>query len=214
MSMITFIGLAGGVGTTTLALSAARACRLAVLVDLDLAGGDAAYRAGLHPSTSIADVAVLDPDHLDQSHIAALTFPLTEGSGLIASPAHPLLAERLPTAAVERVLDLCAPGGTVVVDAGGQLTAAAVVALARSTTVVLVGRNDDWCVRQVAIHRELLAGSGLMPEIRVASGRSRLGSRRFAARCGDAGMAFDPRVLTSRAGLTLPMRLSAIGGGA
>ena len=73
--MYTFVGVKGGVGTTTAAINFAAICakhgKSTVLVDLDMDSGDAACYLGLRHQYSFADV-VENLDQLDQAMLEGI----------------------------------------------------------------------------------------------------------------------------------------------
>jgi pilus assembly protein CpaE len=87
--MYTFVGVKGGVGTTTAALNFAALCarqnKSTVLVDLDLESGDAAGYLGLSHQYSMADV-VDNLDQLDQAMLEGIMARDPLGFSVLCAP--------------------------------------------------------------------------------------------------------------------------------
>ena len=87
-----FVGAKGGVGTTTVAINAAAAISRAaggtLLIDLNLAGGDAAVLLGADPRFSVLD-ALANTDRADETFFRGLLTDTPCGLPLLASPAAP-----------------------------------------------------------------------------------------------------------------------------
>ena len=87
--MYTFVGVKGGVGTTTAAVNFAALCarqnKSTVVVDLDMDSGDAAVYLGLRHQYSIADV-VENLDQLDQAMLDGITTRDPLGFSVLCAP--------------------------------------------------------------------------------------------------------------------------------
>jgi pilus assembly protein CpaE len=87
--MYTFVGVKGGVGTTTAAVNFAALCarqnKSTVLVDLDMDSGDAAVYLGLRHQYSIADV-VDNLDQLDQAMLDGIVTRDPLGFSVLCAP--------------------------------------------------------------------------------------------------------------------------------
>src|SRR5438132_9410283 len=87
--MYTFVGVKGGVGTTTAALNLAALCakqnKSTVLVDLDMDSGDAASYLGLRHQYSLADV-VGNLDQLDQAMLDGIVARDPLGFAVLCAP--------------------------------------------------------------------------------------------------------------------------------
>lgn len=88
-SMYTFVGVKGGVGTTTAAINfaaiSAKQGKSTVLVDLDLDSGDAASFLGLRHQYSLADVAE-GLDQLDQAMLEGIMARDALGFSVLCAP--------------------------------------------------------------------------------------------------------------------------------
>ncbi len=87
--MYTFVGVKGGVGTTTAALNFAALCarqnKSTVVVDLDMDSGDAAVYLGLRHQYSLADV-VENLDQLDQAMLDGIVTRDPLGFSVLCAP--------------------------------------------------------------------------------------------------------------------------------
>src|SRR5207253_8868538 len=87
--MYTFVGVKGGVGTTTAAVNFAALCakqnKSTVLVDLDMDSGDAASYLGLRHQYSLADV-VENLERLDQAMLEGIMARDALGFSLLCAP--------------------------------------------------------------------------------------------------------------------------------
>ena len=87
--MYTFVGVKGGVGTTTAAVNFAALCarqnKSTVLVDLDMDSGDAACYLGLRHQYSLADVAE-NLDQLDQAMLEGIMARDPLGFSVLCAP--------------------------------------------------------------------------------------------------------------------------------
>src|SRR5499427_10777304 len=87
--MYTFVGVKGGVGTTTAALNFAALCarqnKSTVLVDLDMDSGDAAVYLGLRHQYSLADVAE-NLEQLDQAMLDGIVTRDPLGFSVLCAP--------------------------------------------------------------------------------------------------------------------------------
>ena len=90
-----FIGAKGGVGTTTIAVNVATALRKlskqrTLLIDLNLACGDAAVFLGAEPRFSVVD-AIENRHRLDSAFFHGIALPTKAGPDLLASSDRPTL---------------------------------------------------------------------------------------------------------------------------
>jgi pilus assembly protein CpaE len=87
--MYTFVGVKGGVGTTTAALNFAAVCgkqgKSTVLIDLDMDSGDAACYLGLRHQYSLADV-VENLEQLDQAMLEGIMARDPLGFSVLCAP--------------------------------------------------------------------------------------------------------------------------------
>ncbi len=87
--MYTFVGVKGGMGTTTAAVNFAAMCarqnKNTVLVDLDMDSGDAACYLGLRHQYSLADV-IENLDQLDQAMLEGITARDPLGFSVLCAP--------------------------------------------------------------------------------------------------------------------------------
>jgi MinD-like ATPase involved in chromosome partitioning or flagellar assembly len=136
--VVVLLGAAGGAGTTTCAVALAAGLPGAVLLDLDLAAGDAA---------AVAGARVAEPDAL----LTLATTPAGAAGGIatrlatggccpvLPAPALPEQADLVDEVGIARVLDARgAAGATIIVDAGQRIGVETVPALERADVVLIV----------------------------------------------------------------------------
>ena len=135
---IVLIGAAGGCGTTTCAVALAASLEHGVLLDLDLASGDAAAVAGARVEAAdallaLAYAAAVGPDELHAQ--------LAVGSSLrvLPAPALPEQADLVDEGGVARVVDAIRQAGLQsVADAGSRVGVETLPALERASAIVIV----------------------------------------------------------------------------
>jgi pilus assembly protein CpaE len=176
-SVITVAGASGGVGTTSLAVNLA--CRLAadennsvVLIDLDLALGDADVFLDAIPDYTLADVA----QNISRLDFALLKRSLTKHtSGLYLLPRPVQLQDvRLITLEdMERVLGLLKATFThLVLDVSKSFSELDFVAMRSSDTVLLVSQLDLPCLRNIVrLMMSFEETEGLTDKIRIIVNR-------------------------------------------
>ena len=137
------MGVKGGVGTSSLALSLAwvasqsTSARVA-LVDLDLASGDLAALVDLEPNRSLLHVAQ-DFERLDGLLMDSFLAEVAPGLRLLAAPGDPVSAEEIKGQHVERALSfLLADHSLVVADLPPRVDEACLAALDRAELLLLV----------------------------------------------------------------------------
>ncbi|MCF8032503.1 MAG: P-loop NTPase [Desulfarculaceae bacterium] len=137
------MGVKGGVGTSSLALSLAwvasqsTSARVA-LVDLDLASGDLAALVDLEPNRSMLQVAQ-EYDRLDSLLMDSLMAEVAPGLRLLAAPGDAVAAEEIKGAHVERALGLLLSDHSLVVaDLPPRVDEACLAALDRAKLLLLV----------------------------------------------------------------------------
>jgi len=137
------MGVKGGVGASSLALSLAwvasqsMGARVA-LVDLDLAGGDLAALLDLEPTRSMLHVTE-EFERLDNLIMDSLMVDAAPGLRLLASPGDAVAAEEIKGMHVERALDfILAEHALVVADLPSRVDEASLAALDRAKLLLLV----------------------------------------------------------------------------
>jgi len=105
--MYTFVGVKGGVGTTTAAINFAAICakqnKSTVLVDLDMDSGDAACYLGLRHQYSMADAAE-NLDQLDHAMLEGMMVRDALGFFVLCAPEE---VERSRTIGADHVREIC-----------------------------------------------------------------------------------------------------------
>lgn len=145
--VITVLSPKGGAGKTTVATNLAvgiarRAAGLTALVDLDLCFGDVASALLLDPKHGIGQLARA-ARALDDAAVKMLLTPHPTGLHVLCAPDDPVEGDEVRGGDVVAVLDvLAADMPYVVVDTGAGMDEAALLAVERSTDLVLVGAMD------------------------------------------------------------------------
>jgi cellulose biosynthesis protein BcsQ len=150
---IVVIGASGGCGATTCAVALAAATPRAVLVDLDLASGDAAAVAGAAIETGDALLSLAYAAGIGSRELRA---HLADGPStrVLPAPALPEQADLVDEGGVSRVLDAIRRADMqAVVDAGSRVGVETLPALERASAIVIVsptGANGRRGVARVA----------------------------------------------------------------
>jgi Flp pilus assembly CpaE family ATPase len=158
---IVLLGATGGAGTTTCAVALAGALERAVLVDLDLAGGDAAAVAGATIDSpdallSLAYAPGIGPGELETllAHGPAAT--------VLPAPELPEQADLIDEGGVAQVLDAIRRAGRIaVVDGGTRVGVETLPALERASAIAIVSPPGANGRRAVARLSSLLLRLGL-----------------------------------------------------
>lgn len=142
-TLLGVMGVKGGVGASSLALSLAwvasqsMGARVA-LVDLDLAGGDLAALLDIEPTRSMLHV-VEEFERLDSLLMDSLMVDAAPGLRLLASPGDAVAAEEIKGPHVERALELAlSEHALVVADLPSRVDEASLAALDRAKLLLLV----------------------------------------------------------------------------
>jgi pilus assembly protein CpaE len=143
-----FVGARGGLGTTTLAVNVATVLSKSgssLLIDLHLAGGDAAMFFGVEPRFSIADT--LENTHrLDVSFFRGIVTRTGAGPDLLASGDRPI--PTVPDAArIRALIDFAARHYRYTVLDLSRSDASALDALEATTSIVIVANQEITTVR-------------------------------------------------------------------
>lgn len=176
--IVTFLGIKGGTGTTTLAVNCAADLRRlthrpTLVADVKAGPGDVAVFLGLRPRYNIVDL-------IDQlgwiDRALAVRFVAEHDCGvhvLAASDGFGRPSSR-DAEAVEHTLRAFSPlYDFVVVDAGSTLNACAAAALTISDVVILVANPDVPCLRNLQRYCDALKLAGVAPErVRIVLNRT------------------------------------------
>ena len=140
---ISVMGVKGGVGVSSIALSLAWALsrqmgRRVALADLDLYNGDLAHMLDLKPERDVSDVAA-NFDRLDSVLMDSLLNEISPNLRFLAAPSDPVAAEEINAAQMERALDhLMDEHQVVVLDLPSRLDEVSLMALDHSHLVLLI----------------------------------------------------------------------------
>jgi pilus assembly protein CpaE len=162
--MYTFVGVKGGVGTTTAAVNFAAICarlkRSTVLLDLDMDSGDAACYLGLRHKYSLAD-AVENLDQLDQAMLEGIMVRCPLGFYVLCAPEE-LERSRLISEEHLRELGnfLIERYDTVVVDGSRSLDPLLLSCLELSESVFVMLTDEFPAVRNAQHYLSTLARAG------------------------------------------------------
>jgi len=148
-------------------------------VDLDLAGGDLAWRLGVDGvSATIADLVVLAPKDITSRELLPVSYevPGLRGAVVVPSPAHPEVAETVEFDHAIGVLDAAQTEfEQILVDGGSGMSSAVLAACVRADHITVVTSADLFSQRQVRLLLNLLERAGARATVRLAPAR---GSRR------------------------------------
>lgn len=176
--VIAVLGSRGGVGCTSLAVNlgcslAADPHNSAVLIDLDLALGDADVALDLLPSHTLADL-MLNIDKLDLNFLRRSLAPHPGTNlALLAHPFHLSEVGVVQGQHVERILNLLRMSFThLIIDLSKGLTPVDVTALEMADVVLLVAQADLTSLRNVVrIMMSFGEQDGLAEKVRVVMNR-------------------------------------------
>ncbi len=135
---IVFLGATGGCGVTTCAVAVAAATAGGVLVDLDLASGDAAAVAGATVEAGDALLALVHAPGIDPRELLA---QLADGptTRVLPAPALPEQADLVDEGGVSQVLDAIVRAELRgIVDAGSRIGVETLPALERAAAIAIV----------------------------------------------------------------------------
>jgi len=150
--IISFMGVKGGVGTTSLAASLAwgfsrQVDKQVALVDLDLGAGDLAFMLDMRPQRDLIDVAA-HFEQMDKAFMESLLCEVSPGLRLLAAPQDPVSAEEIALNHVERALDyLVDLYSLVLLDLPSRLDEICLMVLERSEAVFLVLEPTVVCLK-------------------------------------------------------------------
>jgi len=166
--IVTFIGVKGGVGTTTLAVNvaliAAQDGRRTVLVDLHPEGGTAAVQLGQVPRVSLADLTQRTADSMDEKLLERHLFPHRTGLHILPAPLVPHETEDdLSPQWVYAILDqLTQQANLVIVDLPSLLGPMTWAALQRADSIALVTEADSIAIGATRRWLEILDAEGIV----------------------------------------------------
>lgn len=170
--VITVFSAKGGVGKTTLSTNLATYLASTgaktLLVDLDLMFGDVAISLQLQPHGSVRDVAAMG-GHLDIQGLQSVVTPhAASGLDVIAAPADPADADRVPSHVVVELLRVArANYDYVLVDTPPSFTEHVLAAFDLSDLTVLIATLDIPAVKNLRIAINTLDTLGASKDART-----------------------------------------------
>jgi pilus assembly protein CpaE len=165
--IVAFIGVKGGVGTSTLAvnvaIAAAQENRPTVLIDLHPEGGTAAVQLGQVPRLSLSNLLEQEPDAIDAGAIDHCLLTHRTGLRVLPAPLSPTpRAHPLTTQHVESIINhLSTRADLLVLDLQPFLSEAACDILRRASRVVLVIESDSIAAQTAQRWLEALGSEGI-----------------------------------------------------
>lgn len=170
--IVTVFSAKGGVGKTTMATNVATYLASTgsstLLIDLDLMFGDVAICLQITPQSSIQDLVAMT-GHLDVQGLSSVV-STHHGSGLdiVAAPADPGDAERIPVATVAELLRVArAHYAYVIVDTPPSLTEQVLAAFDMSDLTILIATLDIPAVKNLRIAINTLETLGASKDART-----------------------------------------------
>src|SRR6266571_7405710 len=162
--MYTFVGVKGGVGTTTAAVNFAALCarqnKSTVLVDLDMDSGDIACYLGLRHQYSLADVAE-NLDQLDQAMLEGILARDPLGFSVLCAPGDPERARLIGEEHLREIGSFLIQGfDAVVVDGSRALDGLLLSCLELSESIFVVLTEEFPAVRNAQLYLSTLARAG------------------------------------------------------
>ena len=199
--MITVVSPKGGSGKTILSSNLAvglamRAPGQAVLIDLDLQFGDAAYALMLAPQHTMAD-AVSALGDLDATTLKVFLTRHQSGLYILCAPDEPAEGESISVAATTAVIRmLAAEFRYVVIDTPAGLGEHTLAALEQSTDVVLVSDMDVPSVRNLRKALDALDLLGMVTP-----------TRHFVLNRSDSRVGLDKDEVAAAAGMVIELEI-------
>jgi pilus assembly protein CpaE len=166
--LYTFLGVKGGLGTTTAAINFAAVCakqqKNTIVVDLDLDSGDVASFLGLHPQYSIYDV-VENLDRLDQAMLEGIATRDALGFSVLTPPDDLEKARMVRGDHLKEIATfLVEKYDAVIVDGSRGLDETLLGCLELSESVFLVLTQEFLAVRNAQQYLGALGKLGFNPE--------------------------------------------------
>jgi len=167
-TIYSFVGVKGGVGTTTAAINfaalSARHGKSTLLLDLDLDSGDAASFLGLRHQYSLAD-AVENMDRLDQSMLEGIVARDALGFSVLCAPDELEKARSISEPQVRDMVSLLIERyDAVVVDGSRGLDGLLMGCLELSNSIFLILTQEFPALRNAQHYLNAMAAAGFGPE--------------------------------------------------
>lgn len=157
--VVALIGSKGGVGTSMVALSAAKAAAgrgRTVLLDLDLRGGDLASYCGIRVRHSVVDLVSVAAE-LGGREVSEVAYPVRSGIELLPAPEHGEMGEEMTEVAARQIVQaLRYQYDHVVIDCGSRLDEGTAGAMELADTIVVVTTPEVPALRAVRRFKETL----------------------------------------------------------
>lgn len=176
--VVTLFSTKGGVGRTTLACNLAVALaqgtgQKVVLVDLDLAGGDAAVLLNMPTKGTVTEV-IQEPDYTDPSLLESYLAPHFSGINALLSPADPEQAETVTGAQVTAILQTLKKSyDYVVVDTCAYLNEVVVGTLEAADQVLVLVTQDLPALKHARLNIDILERLNFHNKIKLVLNKTR-----------------------------------------
>lgn len=150
--IVAVVGAKGGVGTSLMAVAAAKVCASrgrTALVDLDLRGGDLASYCGIRVRHSIIDLAAIASE-VGGREVSEVAYPVRGGIELFPAPDRPEMSEEMTEAAARQIVQaLRYQYDRIIIDCGSRLDDAMATALDLADEIVVVSTPEVPSLRAV-----------------------------------------------------------------
>lgn len=157
--MAAVIGSKGGVGTSMIALSAAKAAASqshTALLDLDVRKGDLASYCGIRVRHSVADLVAVAAE-VGGRELSEVAYPVRSGIELLPAPEHGELGEEMTEAATRQILQAMRyQYRHIVADCGSHLDDATAAALDLADVIIIVATPEVPSLRAVRRLKETM----------------------------------------------------------
>ncbi len=150
--IVAVVGSKGGVGTSLMAVAAAKVCATrgrTALVDLDLRGGDLASYCGIRVRHSIIDLAAIASE-VGGREVSEVAYPVRGGIELFPAPDRPEMSEEMTESAARQIIQaLRYQYDRIIIDCGSRLDDAMATALDLADEIVVVSTPEVPALRSV-----------------------------------------------------------------
>ena len=157
--MAAVIGSKGGVGTSMIAMSAAKAAASrghTALLDLDVRNGDLASYCGIRVRHSVADLVAVAAE-VGGRELSEVAYPVRSGIELLPAPEHGELGEEMTEGATRQILQAMRyQYRHIIVDCGSHLDDATAAALDLADVIIIVATPEVPSLRAVRRLKETM----------------------------------------------------------